>query len=232
MIKQRFYANLGRMQVHLTLILVVIIILITGMVKRQRDAAPSRDRQFICCIRHSVGGVGVSHLPSLRNGRRVSGVVRVHRGCGRVFRTLWSLLWLFCSFCVRKALRNAWTRVSKCEQERAVSMSVGARYRESVRPRAWSRSGEGKTTDENTGNTVDVDAGSVDIDNPLEASNWRDHNAVKSAATEPATAPAADHQRGEDSSGTRRGRRDFRGRGHGREPVDLPSAGEEVDAPG
>ena len=111
----------------------------------------------------------------------------------------------------------------------------GARYHESVRPRAWSRSGEGKTTDENTGNTVDVDDGSVEHrDNPLEGIELaRTTNAVKSAATEPATAPAADHpkRRRFERYTTEDGEIFFVDVDTEESVWDLPSDGEEVEAP-
>ena len=105
----------------------------------------------------------------------------------------------------------------------------GARYLDSVRPRAWSRSGEGKTTDENTGNTVDVDDGSVEHrDNPLEGIELA---RTTNAAAAPAAAPAADHpkRRRFERYTTEDGEIFFVDVDTEESVWDLPSDGEEVE---
>ena len=209
---------------------------------RNLDAAPARNRQFGCFIHHSVGGVGVSHLPSLRKwtGESVAWCefIAVVVGFSDVVVALMVILLFLREKGAAKCL-DACFKVRT--RARAVSMSVGQGITnlfdrvhgpEAVRARRQTRIRR---------NTVDVDDGSVEHrDNPLEGIELaRTTNAVKSAASKPAAtapapaaAPAADHpkRRRFERYTTKDGEIFFVDVDTEESVWDLPSDGEEVDA--
>ena len=187
-----------------------------------------------------MGGVGVPHLPSLRNGQRESVVwcefIAVVVGVSDVVVTLMVIL----LFLREKGGAKCLDACFSCEQERApsrcrwgkASQNLFDRVHgpEAVRARRQTRIRR---------NTVDVDDGSVEHrDNPLEGielarTTNAAKSAVKSAATEPATAPAADHpkRRRFERYTTEDGEIFFVDVDTEESVWDLPSDGEEVEAP-